>query len=67
MNIDVRSDESLYIEINGWTYYIDDSTDEQIIKKWRTMSKIKIWTDRFGNEFDVSNVDEFQQEGEDDE
>ena len=35
MNIDVRSDESLYIEINGWTYYIDDSTDEQIIKKWR--------------------------------
>ena len=67
MKIDVRSDESLYIEINGWTYYIDDSTDEQIIKKWRTMSKIKIWTDRFGNEFDVSNVDEFQQEGEDDE
>ena len=35
MKIDVRSDESLYIEINGWTYYIDDSTDEQIIKKWR--------------------------------
>jgi len=67
MKIDVRSNESLYIEINGWTYYIDDSTDEQIIKKWRTMSKIKIWTDRFGNEFDVSNVDEFQQEGEDDE
>lgn len=67
MKIDVRSDESLYIEINGWTYYIDDSTDEQIIKKWRTMNKIKIWTDKFGNEFDVSNVDEFQQEGEDDE
>ena len=67
MKIDVRSDESLYIEINGWTYYIDDSTNEQIIKKWRTMNKIKIWTDKFGNEFDVSNVDEFQQEGEDDE
>ena len=33
MKIDVRSEESLYITINGWTYYIDDSTNEQIIKK----------------------------------
>ena len=35
MKIDVRSEESLYITINGWTYYIDDSTDEQIITKWK--------------------------------
>jgi hypothetical protein len=35
MKIDVRSEESLYITINGWTYYIDDSTNEQIIKKWK--------------------------------
>ena len=35
MKIDVRSEESLYITMNGWTYYIDDSTDEQIIKKWK--------------------------------
>ena len=34
MKIDVRSEESLYITINGWTYYIDDSTNEQIITKW---------------------------------
>ena len=35
MKIDVRSEESLYIRINGWTYYIDDSTNEQIITKWK--------------------------------
>ena len=35
MKIDVRSEESLYITINGWTYYIDDSTNEQIITKWK--------------------------------
>ena len=35
MKIDVKSEESLYITINGWTYYIDDSTNEQIIKKWK--------------------------------
>ena len=36
MKIDIRSNNSLYIEINGWTYYIDDSTDEQIVDKWIT-------------------------------
>ena len=36
MKIDVRSNNSLYIKINGWTYYIDDSTDEQIVDKWIT-------------------------------
>ena len=36
MKIDIRTNECLYIEINGWTYYIDDSTDEQIIDKWIT-------------------------------
>ena len=35
MKIDVRSEESLYITMNGWTDYIDDSTDEQIIEKWK--------------------------------
>ena len=35
MKIDVSSEESLYITINGWTYYIDDSTNEQIITKWK--------------------------------
>ena len=35
MKIDVRSNESLYVELNGWVYYIDDSTGEQIMNKWR--------------------------------
>tara|TARA_Y100001963_G_C6419917_1_gene282235 strand:- start:92 stop:214 length:123 start_codon:yes stop_codon:yes gene_type:complete len=35
MKIDVKSKDSLYITINGWIYYIDDSTNEQIIKKWK--------------------------------
>tara|TARA_R110002020_G_C16135771_1_gene761511 strand:+ start:41 stop:256 length:216 start_codon:yes stop_codon:yes gene_type:complete len=36
MKIDIRTEECLYIEINGWTYYIDDSTNEQITDKWVT-------------------------------
>ena len=36
MKIDIRTDRSLYIEIGDHTYYIDDSTDEQIISKWKT-------------------------------
>lgn len=35
MLIDVRSDKSLYVTIGRYTYYIDDSTDEQIINKWK--------------------------------
>lgn len=42
MNIDIRSKDSVFIEINGYTYYIDDSTDEQIIEKWRTTSMGKL-------------------------
>ena len=36
MKIDISTDRSLYIEIGDHTYYIDDSTDEQIISKWKT-------------------------------
>ena len=36
MKIDIRTERSLYIEIGDHTYYIDDSTDEQIISKWKT-------------------------------
>ena len=35
MKIDKRSEESVYITINGWVYCIDDSTGEQIMDKWR--------------------------------
>jgi hypothetical protein len=35
MRIDVVDDQALYINLNGYTYYVDDTTDEQIIKKWK--------------------------------
>ena len=34
MIIDIRSETSLYIEINKHVFYIDDSTDEQIMDCW---------------------------------
>tara|TARA_R110002020_G_scaffold5007_5_gene21397 strand:+ start:555 stop:680 length:126 start_codon:yes stop_codon:yes gene_type:complete len=34
MKIDVRSEKCVYIEIDGWTFCIDNSTDEQIMEKW---------------------------------
>ena len=39
MKIEQKSNESVYITINGWVYYIDDSTGEQIIEKWREEGK----------------------------
>ena len=36
MKIRVNTQECVYIEINGYTYYIDDSTNEQFIDKWVT-------------------------------
>ena len=39
MVIDIRTKECLYIELNGWTYYIDDSTGEKIQCKWKTENK----------------------------
>ena len=35
MRIDVGDDNVVYINLNGWTYYIDDSTGEQILKKYK--------------------------------
>jgi hypothetical protein len=34
MIIEVKSENCVYITINGIVYYIDDSTGEQIIEKW---------------------------------
>ena len=34
IKIDVRSNKSLYITIGDYVYYIDDSTNEQIMEKW---------------------------------
>jgi hypothetical protein len=35
MIIDIRDKDCVYITINGIVYYIDDSTGEQIIDKWK--------------------------------
>jgi len=40
MKIDVRSAESVFITIKGITYYIDDSTDEQIVEVYKEESKL---------------------------
>lgn len=39
MVIDVRSNKSLYVTIGNYTYYIDDSTNEQIFEKWNKKSE----------------------------
>lgn len=39
MKIDVRSENCVYIEMNGKTFYIDDSTDEQIMDCWKDNSR----------------------------
>ena len=36
MKLDIRSDKVLYIEIENWTYCIDDSTGEHLISRWKT-------------------------------
>lgn len=36
IQIDIRSDKSMYIIIGNYTYYIDDSTGEQIMDFWET-------------------------------
>ena len=41
MRIDVVDDNAVYINLNGYTYYIDDSTNEQYIEKWREKNESK--------------------------
>ena len=36
MKIEVKTNNSVYVTINDYTYYIDDSTNEQIIELWKT-------------------------------
>ena len=47
MKIDVRSKESVFITINGVTYYIDDSTDEQIVELYKGEAMIKYVPDTY--------------------
>ena len=39
MKIEVKTKDCVYITINGTVYYIDDSTGERIMKKWKEKKK----------------------------
>ena len=41
MKIDVVDDNAVYINLNGYTYYIDDSTNERLLEKWREENESK--------------------------
>lgn len=41
MKIDIRKNNVVYIEIDKHTYYIDNSTNEQIVDKWKTKKESK--------------------------
>jgi len=45
MQIEVKSEDCVYITINGFVYYIDDSTNEQIIDKWRDVGDVNKQSD----------------------
>jgi len=33
----IKCNEVVYVEINDYIYYIDDSTNEQVMKKWKKL------------------------------
>jgi hypothetical protein len=47
MKIDVRSENSVYIEIDDYVFYIDNSTNEQIMDCWVKGKEDKLVT-RYG-------------------
>ncbi len=34
--IDIRGPHTLFVDLDGWTYEIDDSTGEQIMRRWKS-------------------------------
>ena len=64
MRIDVVDDNVVYINLNGYTYYIDDSTNEQILEKykekeWDILSIVqapKTWYQRTMNRADIEDL-----------
>ena len=64
MRIDVVDDNVVYINLNVWTYYIDDSTKEQILEKykekeWDILSIVqgpKPWYQRTMNRADITDL-----------
>ena len=64
MRIDVVGDNTVYININGYTYYIDDSTNEQLLEKWKEkewdnlsiVQAPKTWYQRTMNRADITDL-----------
>jgi hypothetical protein len=52
IEIDVRSKHSLYITIGDWVYYIDDSTNEQIVDKWHKSEQFRIDHSKKGDHYE---------------
>ena len=52
MKIDKRSEKSVYIKIGEWTYYIDDSTNEQIMDKWHSSESFRIDHSKKGDHYE---------------
>lgn len=44
MKIDIRSDKAIYVEIDEWTFYIDNSTNDQMVHKWKTSEPSEYYT-----------------------
>jgi len=40
MKIDIRGDGVLYVTIGDWTYYIDHSTNDQIMERWKNHGEV---------------------------
>ena len=40
MKLDIKTNEVVYITINGTTYYIDDSTGEKIVQMWDDKNRL---------------------------
>lgn len=53
MKIDVRSKESVYITINEVTYYIDDSTNEQIVHVIKGVNLINYVPDTYADDGEI--------------
>ncbi len=44
MIVKLTTEQSVYIEINGYTYYIDHSLDEPIVERWKKKSETETLT-----------------------
>jgi len=42
MIVKLTTEQSVYIEIDGYTYYIDHSLDEPIVERWKTERKTEV-------------------------